>query len=78
MLGHTPWLRRREYLRQISMVLGNKSQLTSDITTRDSFDVLQETYRVPVNRFGIAGGNAVQAMRREILSRRSGGDGAFR
>ena len=37
-LGHTPWQRRREYLRQISMVLGNKSQLTWDIPARDSFD----------------------------------------
>ena len=34
-LGYTPWQRRREYLRQISMVLGNKSQLTWDIPARD-------------------------------------------
>ena len=46
-LGQTPWLRRREYLRQVSMVLGNKSQLTWDIPPRDSFDVLREIYRVP-------------------------------
>ena len=46
-LGHTPWLRRREYLRQVAMVLGNKSQLTWDIPARDSFDVLREIYRVP-------------------------------
>ena len=46
-LGHTPWRRRREYLRQISMVLGNKSQLTWDIPASDSFEVLREIYRVP-------------------------------
>ena len=50
-LGYTPWQRRREYLRQISMVLGNKSQLTWDIPARDSFEVLREIYRVPRDAF---------------------------
>ena len=50
-LGYTPWQRRREYLRQISMVLGNKSQLTWDIPARDSFEVLREIYRVPGDVF---------------------------
>lgn len=40
-----------EAIRQISMVLGNKSQLTWDIPTRDSFDVLREIYRVPRDAF---------------------------
>ena len=42
-LGYTPWQRRRDYLRQISMVLGNKSQLTWDIPAHDSFEVLRES-----------------------------------
>ena len=50
-LGYTPWQRRREYLRQISMVLGNKSQLTWDIPAHDSFEVLREIYRVPRHEF---------------------------
>ena len=50
-LGYTPWQRRREYLRQISMVLGNKSQLTWDIPAHDSFEVLREIYRVPRDAF---------------------------
>ena len=50
-LGYTPWQRRREYLRQISMVLGNQSQLTWDIPARDSFEVLREIYRVPQHVF---------------------------
>ena len=50
-LGHTPWQRRREYLRQVAMVLGNKSQLTWDIPARDSFEVLREIYRVPQDVF---------------------------
>ena len=50
-LGHTPWQRRRDYLRQVAMVLGNKSQLTWDIPARDSFEVLREIYRVPRHLF---------------------------
>ena len=45
-LGHTPWQRRRDYLRQVAMVLGNKSQLTWDIPARDSLEVLR-TVGVP-------------------------------
>ena len=50
-LGYTPWQRRRDYLRQIAMVLGNKSQLTWDIPARDSFEVLREIYHVPRDAF---------------------------
>ncbi len=46
-LGHIPWERRPAYLRRISMVLGNKSQMLWDIPPLDSFRVLGEIYRVP-------------------------------
>jgi ABC-2 type transport system ATP-binding protein len=45
--GFTPWERKHDYLRRISMVLGNKSQMLWDIPPRDSFRVLGEIYRVP-------------------------------
>ena len=45
--GHTPWQRRPEFLRSISMVLGNKSQLIWDIPALDTFRVLGEIYAVP-------------------------------
>lgn len=45
--GFVPWERRPDYLRRISMVLGNKSQMLWDIPPRDSFRVLGEIYRVP-------------------------------
>ena len=45
--GFTPWERKHDYLRQISMVLGNKSQMLWDIPPRDSFRVIGEIYRVP-------------------------------
>jgi ABC-2 type transport system ATP-binding protein len=45
--GFVPWQRKLDYLRRISMVLGNKSQMLWDIPPRDSFRVLGEIYRVP-------------------------------
>lgn len=46
-LGYVPWERKPAYLRRISMVLGNKSQMFWDIPPLDSFRVLGEIYRVP-------------------------------
>jgi ABC-2 type transport system ATP-binding protein len=43
-LGFIPWERRPGYLRQISMVLGNKSQLLWDIPPTDTFRVLADIY----------------------------------
>ncbi len=45
-LGHIPWQRQPQYLSQISMVLGNKSQMLWDIPPLDTFHVLGEIYRV--------------------------------
>jgi ABC-2 type transport system ATP-binding protein len=50
-LGYTPWERRASYLQRISMVLGNKSQMLWDIPPMDTFHVLAEIYRVPVQEF---------------------------
>ncbi len=45
--GFTPWERKPEYLRQISMVMGNRSAMNWDIPPMDSFRVLSKIYRVP-------------------------------
>ena len=45
--GFTPWERKPAYLRRISMVMGNKSQMLWDIPPLDSFRVLGEIYAVP-------------------------------
>jgi ABC-2 type transport system ATP-binding protein len=41
-LGFVPWKRQAGYLRRISMVLGNKSQMIWDIPPLDTFRVLGE------------------------------------
>jgi ABC-2 type transport system ATP-binding protein len=49
--GFIPWERKHSYLRRISMVLGNKSQMLWDIPPMDSFRVLSEIYSVPPAEF---------------------------
>jgi len=49
--GYLPWQRHPDYLRRISMVMGNKSQMLWDIPPLDSFRVLAEIYAVPVAEF---------------------------
>jgi ABC-2 type transport system ATP-binding protein len=48
--GFIPWERSHSYLRCISMVMGNKSQMLWDIPPLDSFRVLGEIYAVPTDK----------------------------
>ncbi len=50
-MGHEPFLRKSEMLRQIALVMGNKNQLWWDLPAWDSFIVLRELYEVPEDRF---------------------------
>ncbi len=50
-LGFIPWQRKPDYLRGISMVLGNKSQMLWDIPPLDTFHVLGEIYHVTPTEF---------------------------
>ncbi|MEA4909451.1 MAG: ATP-binding cassette domain-containing protein [Anaerolineaceae bacterium] len=49
--GYVPWERRSDFLRRISMVLGNKSQMMWDIPPLDTFSVLAEIYHLPPAEF---------------------------
>lgn len=50
-LGHVPFQRKPELLRQIALVMGNKNQLWWDLPAWDSFVVLRELYDVPTKVF---------------------------
>ena len=45
--GFVPWKREHAYLRSISMVMGDKSQMNWDIPVKDSLQVFGEIYHVP-------------------------------
>jgi ABC-2 type transport system ATP-binding protein len=49
--GFIPWERNPGYLRRISMVMGNKSQMLWDIPPLDSFKVLGEIYNVAQSEY---------------------------
>ena len=49
--GYTPWQRQPDYLRRISMVMGNRSALNWDIPPLDSFRVISQIYRVPPDQY---------------------------
>ena len=50
-LGFVPWRRENAYLQQMTLLMGNRTQLVWDIPAADSFRVLQEIYRVPEDSF---------------------------
>ena len=50
-LGHTPWKRQDELLKQITLVMGNRSQLIWEIPAADSMRVLQEIFGLPNERY---------------------------
>jgi ABC-2 type transport system ATP-binding protein len=45
-LGHVPSRREREYLRRITLVMGNRNQLQWDLPALDSFDLNRAIYRL--------------------------------
>ena len=44
--GRTPWLERKDYVRHIGVVFGQRSQLWWDVPTIDSFSLLKDIYRL--------------------------------
>ncbi|MCB9854961.1 MAG: ATP-binding cassette domain-containing protein [Phycisphaerales bacterium] len=50
-LGHTPWKRESAYLRRISMLMGQRSQLQWDLPAMDSFQVHGAIYDIPKPQF---------------------------
>ena len=49
--GYTPWERKVEFKRMISLIMGQKAQLWWDLPAADSFILLREIYRVPPEQF---------------------------
>jgi ABC-2 type transport system ATP-binding protein len=50
-LGHVPSKREREYLRRITLVMGNRNQLQWDLPALDSFELNRAIYRLPREDF---------------------------
>ncbi|HEY8407606.1 MAG TPA: ATP-binding cassette domain-containing protein [Gaiellaceae bacterium] len=50
-LGHVPWKRERDYLRRMTLVMGNRNQLQWDLPALDSFELNRAIYRLPREDF---------------------------
>jgi ABC-2 type transport system ATP-binding protein len=50
-LGHVPSKREKEFLRRITMVMGNRNQLQWDLPALDSFELNRAIYRIPRESF---------------------------
>ena len=46
-LGHVPWDREKAYLRQMTLVMGQRNQLVWDIPVADSYELNRAIYRIP-------------------------------
>ena len=50
-LGHVPSKRERDYLRRMTLVMGNRNQLQWDLPALDSFELNRAIYRLPHEEF---------------------------
>jgi ABC-2 type transport system ATP-binding protein len=50
-LGHVPSRRESEFLRRITMVMGNRNQLQWDLPALDSFELIRAIYRLDPTEF---------------------------
>jgi ABC-2 type transport system ATP-binding protein len=50
-LGHVPSKRERDFLRRISLVMGNRNQLQWDLPALDSFELNRSIYQIPRSDF---------------------------
>ena len=46
-MGYTPWKDRTDYVKNIGVVFGQRSQLWWDVPVIDSFELLRDIYKVP-------------------------------
>ncbi len=50
-LGRVPWRERKEHVRDIGVVFGQRTQLWWDLPVIESFDLLRDIYRVPRDEY---------------------------
>lgn len=50
-LEHNPWDRKSEFLKQISLVMGQKNQLWWDLPAQETFDLNRAIYEIPERKY---------------------------
>jgi ABC-2 type transport system ATP-binding protein len=68
-MGFNPWRDRVQFVKNIGVVFGQRSQLWWDVPVIDSFDLLRDIYKVPKNEYENNLGLLVEALDlQEILN----------
>ncbi len=49
--GHVPWKHRKDHVKDIGVVFGQRSQLWWDVPVIDSFNLLRDIYNVPTEKY---------------------------
>ena len=50
-MGYTPWKNRKQYVKNIGVVFGQRSQLWWDVPIIDSFELLKDIYKIPTKEY---------------------------
>ena len=50
-MGRTPWKQRQEHVKHIGVVFGQRTQLWWDVPVIDSFDLLKDIYKIPLQSY---------------------------
>jgi len=49
--GRTPWKERKEHVKDIGVVFGQRSQLWWDVPILDSYELLRDIYEIPTHQY---------------------------
>ncbi|HLX63817.1 MAG TPA: ATP-binding cassette domain-containing protein [Planctomycetota bacterium] len=61
-LGHIPWRREKELLRQITLVMGQRNQLQWDLPVADSLELNRVIYKIPRADFDSIAGELTELL----------------
>ncbi len=67
--GRVPWKERKEHVRQIGVVFGQRTQLWWDVPIRDSYDLLKDVYRITPEDYRARLSELAEALQLEELMR---------
>ena len=69
-LGHLPWRREKDFLRRITLVMGNRNQLEWDLPAMDSYELNRAIYRIPEQDFRSTSDELIELLEVQDLVRK--------
>ena len=69
-MGFTPWKDRKQYVKNIGVVFGQRSQLWWDVPIIDSFELLKDIYKIPEKEYNETLNELIETLNlKELLNR---------